>query len=116
MGLVFLRVTRVAFQAGVSWGTGCVVARLPGGGWSAPSAVGTTGVSFGWQIGAEVEDLLVVLHGEAAVRTFSSGGAVRLGTSLGVAVGPLGGGNELNFDVSVCANQCPRNPFNFAST
>lgn len=98
LGLVFLRVTKVAFQAGVSWGTGCVVARLPGGGWSPPSAVGTTAVSIGWQIGAEVEDLLVVLHGSHAVRTFSSGGAVRLGTSVSVAVGPLGGGNELNLD------------------
>ncbi|KAH8071890.1 hypothetical protein JL720_11393 [Aureococcus anophagefferens] len=58
-GLAFLRVTRVAFQAGVSWGTGCVVARLPGGGWSPPSAIGTAGASFGWQIGAEVADFVV---------------------------------------------------------
>lgn len=98
-GLAFLRVTRVAFQAGVSWGTGCVVARLPGGGWSPPSAIGTAGASFGWQIGAEVADFVVVLHGARAVATFAGGGAVRLGTSIGVALGPLGGGNELNLDM-----------------
>ncbi|KAH8091562.1 hypothetical protein JL720_5872 [Aureococcus anophagefferens] len=70
-------------HAGVSWGTGCVVARLPGGGWSPPSAIGTAGASFGWQIGAEVADFVVVLHGARAVATFAGGGAVRLGTSIG---------------------------------
>jgi lipid-binding SYLF domain-containing protein len=45
-------------KAGFMWagkaGSGLVVARLPDGTWSAPSAIGTAGMSFGGQIGAEV--------------------------------------------------------------
>lgn len=34
--------------------TGIVIARLPDGSWSAPSAIGTAGAGFGFQVGAEM--------------------------------------------------------------
>ncbi|CAN0548133.1 unnamed protein product, partial [Ectocarpus sp. 12 AP-2014] len=35
-------------------GTGLVVARRPDGGWSAPSALGSFGLGWGFQVGGEV--------------------------------------------------------------
>ncbi|CAM9784199.1 unnamed protein product, partial [Phaeothamnion confervicola] len=81
-------------QAGVFFsgriGTGLVVARLPGGGWSAPSAIGSAGIGWGFQIGGEVTDMVVVLATDAAVESFSGGGHMSIGTELSAALGPLG--------------------------
>lgn len=70
--------------------SGIVVARLPDGGWSAPSAIGTAGFGMGGQIGAELTDFVIILNTEAAVKAFSHGGNVTLGGNLSVAAGPVG--------------------------
>jgi len=93
-GLAFLRVTKAGFAFSARFGTGLVVARLPRGGWSAPSAIGTVGASFGFQLGAQVADFLVVLNTDAALRSFSEGGAVSLGAQLGAVAGPIGASRE----------------------
>ena len=117
----FLRVTKAGFAFSARFGTGLVVARLPRGGWSAPSAIGTVGASFGFQLGAQVADFLVVLNTDAALRwrggvrlrgekarridgagggrrprrrSFSEGGAVSLGAQLGAVAGPIGASRE----------------------
>lgn len=43
-------------------GTGLVVARLPDGRWSAPSAIATAGVGWGAQIGGEITDFVIILN------------------------------------------------------
>jgi lipid-binding SYLF domain-containing protein len=48
-------------------------------GWTAPSAIGTAGVGFGGQIGAEVTDYVIILNTADAVKAFSHGGNVTLG-------------------------------------
>lgn len=50
-GLAFLRVTKLGFGTSVRFGTGLVIARLSDDGWSAPSAIGTVGLSMGFQLG-----------------------------------------------------------------
>ena len=42
-------------------GTGLVVARRRDGGWSAPSALGSVGLGWGFQIGGEVRRFVVVV-------------------------------------------------------
>jgi lipid-binding SYLF domain-containing protein len=59
-----------------------VVARLEDGTWSAPSAIGTGGMGFGGQIGAEITDFVIVLNTRAAVRSFMKEGNVTLGGNL----------------------------------
>lgn len=93
-GLAFLRVTKAGFAFSARFGTGIVVARLPRGGWSAPSAIGTIGASFGLQMGAQVADFLVVLNTDASLRAFSEGGSVSLGAQLGAVAGPIGASRE----------------------
>jgi lipid-binding SYLF domain-containing protein len=59
-------------------------------GWSGPSAIGTGGVGFGLQIGAEVTEFVLVLNTDAAVDAFSRNVNVTLGGDISVAAGPLG--------------------------
>lgn len=63
-------------------GAGVVVARLEDGSWSAPSAIGTGGMGFGGQIGAEITDFVIVLNSREAVKSFTTGGNVTLGGNL----------------------------------
>ena len=92
--------------AGFEFGTGLVVARTGGegggGGWSAPSAIGTGGISWGALIGAQVSDHVFLLMTDAAVHMmFSNNGSVQLGADVGIAVGPLGRAVEGNLGASV---------------
>lgn len=89
-GLAILSIVKAGFIWSGRIGSGIVLARLPDGGWSAPSAIGTAGVGVGGQIGAELVEFVMVLNTAEAVRSFSSGGNVTLGGNLSVAAGPVG--------------------------
>ena len=81
-GLAIFTVVKAGFLFSGRAGTGIVVARLEDGSWSAPSAIGTGGMGFGGQIGAEITDFVIVLNTQAAVKSFCRGGNVTLGGSL----------------------------------
>lgn len=87
------------------FGTGLIVARLPSGDWSAPSAIGTVGISYGPLIGAELVDYIIILSTDDAVNAFAGGGQVALGASVDLAVGPLGrsGSIDMHFGDGGCA-------------
>ena len=89
-GLAILTVIKAGFLFSGRGGSGLVVARLPDGSWSAPSAIGTGGIGFGGQIGAEMTDFVILLNTEDAVKAFAMGGNVTLGGNLSVSAGPLG--------------------------
>jgi len=89
-GVVFLTVLKAGFMFTGRYGTGLVVAKLPDGTWSAPSAVMLSGVGWGLQIGAEVTDVMLILSSESAVETFKSRAQISVGAELGVSVGPIG--------------------------
>jgi lipid-binding SYLF domain-containing protein len=86
-GLVFITVFKAGFLASLRIGTGLVIARLPNGQWSAPSAIYTVGGGFGAQIGGGITDFVTVLTTRDAVRSFMGDGVGRVGASVGVAVG-----------------------------
>jgi lipid-binding SYLF domain-containing protein len=88
-GLAILTVTKAGFIGSVRGGTGVVVARTENG-WSGPSAIGTGGLGIGFQAGAEVAELVIVLNSSEAVSAFAKGGNVTLGGALSVAAGPVG--------------------------
>ena len=89
-GIAYITVAKGGFMFAPYFGTGLVVARLPSGVWSAPSAIGTLGVSYGPLIGAEIVDYMIILSSDDAVSAFSSGGQIALKASADLAVGPLG--------------------------
>ncbi|KAI8882581.1 DUF500-domain-containing protein [Backusella circina FSU 941] len=89
-GLAIFTVLKAGFLFSGRAGSGLVVARLPDGSWSAPSAIMTGGMGAGGQIGAELTDFVLVLNNKEAVKTFSKFGNVTLGGNISVAAGPIG--------------------------
>ncbi|KAG0318636.1 hypothetical protein BGZ99_005580 [Dissophora globulifera] len=100
-GLAIFTVVKAGFLFSGRAGAGIVVARLDDGSWSAPSAIGTGGMGFGGQIGAEITDFVVVLNNKQAVNSFATGGNVTLGGNLSVAAGPIGRTAEAGASASV---------------
>ncbi|KAJ1554418.1 hypothetical protein HK096_003639 [Nowakowskiella sp. JEL0078] len=89
-GVAILTVIKAGFLFSGRAGSGLVVARLDDGSWSAPSAIFTSGMGVGGQIGAELTDFVIILNTKDAVKAFSYGGNVTLGGNLSVAAGPIG--------------------------
>ena len=88
-GVAILRVLKGGFIVSGRGGEGVVVARLPGG-WSGPSAIATGGAGFGFQIGGQVTEFVIILNTQAAVDAFAHGGNVEFGGALSAAAGPVG--------------------------
>jgi lipid-binding SYLF domain-containing protein len=88
-GLGIMTVIKAGFGFSGRGGKGVVAARTKNG-WSGPSAIGTGGVGFGLQIGAEVTEFVFILNTDAAVQAFSRDVNFTLGGDISVAAGPLG--------------------------
>lgn len=88
-GLAFLTVLKAGFIFSGQGGWGVVVAKT-GKGWSGPSAIGTGGAGFGFQIGAQVTDFILVLNSPEAVSAFARGANIAIGADLSAAAGPVG--------------------------
>ncbi|XP_016011315.2 SH3 domain-containing YSC84-like protein 1 isoform X2 [Rousettus aegyptiacus] len=95
-GLAVLSVVKAGFLVTARGGSGVVLARLPDGKWSAPSAIGIAGLGGGFEVGIEVSDLVIILNYDRAVEAFAKGGNLTLGGNCTVAVGPLGRNLEGN--------------------
>ncbi|CAH7669078.1 hypothetical protein BY996DRAFT_4592463 [Phakopsora pachyrhizi] len=89
-GFAIFTVFKAGFLMSFRGGTGLVIARLPTGQWSAPSAIGTGGMGFGGQAGAEVTEFVLVLNTQSSLRQFMSAGSITLGGNLSIALGPVG--------------------------
>ncbi|XP_029451637.1 SH3 domain-containing YSC84-like protein 1 [Rhinatrema bivittatum] len=98
-GLAILSVIKAGFLVTARGGSGIVLARLPDGKWSAPSAIGIAGLGGGFEIGIEVSDLVIILNHKRAVEAFAKGGNLTLGGNFTVAIGPLG--RNLEGDVAI---------------
>uniref|UniRef100_UPI00398EA8D8 SH3 domain-containing YSC84-like protein 1 isoform X2 n=1 Tax=Pristiophorus japonicus TaxID=55135 RepID=UPI00398EA8D8 len=98
-GLAILSVIKAGFLVTARGGSGIVLARLPDGRWSAPSAIGIAGLGGGFEIGIEVSDLVIILNHKRAVDAFAKGGNLTLGGNCTVAIGPIG--RNLEGDVAV---------------
>lgn len=67
-----------------------MVAKLPNGQWSAPSAILAVGVGVGAQFGVSITDIVFILNNDAGVKAFSNGANFTLGGNISVAAGPTG--------------------------
>ncbi|KAL6913690.1 hypothetical protein FSST1_011450 [Fusarium sambucinum] len=82
------------FRAGMYFagagGSGVVIARLPDGTWSSPSAFSVRSGSVGLVYGIDVYDCLCILNTAEAVDAYKKS-EVNLGGAVALAAGPLGG-------------------------
>jgi lipid-binding SYLF domain-containing protein len=91
---------KAAFVVGGEYGQGVVTCRT-GHGWSAPAFIQLTGASFGFQVGGQATDLvLVAVTHEGAQRLLHQ--KVKLGGDISVAAGPVGRDSQAS--TSVLAN------------
>jgi lipid-binding SYLF domain-containing protein len=90
--IVFPSVKKLAFGVGAEYGRGAMVCRTGEhfrGPWGAPAMYALEGGSFGFQIGGEATDLiLLVMNGRGMDSILSS--KVKLGGDASVAAGPVG--------------------------
>lgn len=112
-GVVFFTIIKVGFMFTGRYGTGLVVAKLPDGTWSAPSAVQMTGLGWGLQVGAELTDVMLILSSDSAVNAFKSRAQLSVGAELGVSVGPVG--RSIESDVTA-GNKGAAHAFSYAQS
>ena len=90
VGLGFVRTSKVVVGVSLQAGSGIIIARLPDGTWSAPSAIGVYGLGVGMQFGLEVADYIFILQTKEGVEHFQRGGNFALGGNIGLSVANCG--------------------------
>jgi lipid-binding SYLF domain-containing protein len=103
--IVIPTVLKAAFIVGGSYGRGAMTCRSGDnfqGPWGAPTMMALEGGSFGFQIGAQATDfVLLVMNREGASSILSS--KVKLGADASAAAGPMGRDAEADTDVAMRA-------------
>ena len=85
---------RGGFILGAKGGSGVLLRRdAATGEWSYPSFTGLGGVTFGFQVGAEVAEVVLLIMTEQGMDAMSTP-RFQLGTGFGLAAGPVGGGTQ----------------------
>jgi lipid-binding SYLF domain-containing protein len=80
---------KAGFMFGGSFGRGLLSVRKPDGHWSNPSFVSIGAGSFGFQIGAQSSDIILVFKTRRSVENIANG-KLTLGGDASVAAGPVG--------------------------
>jgi lipid-binding SYLF domain-containing protein len=96
---VIPNVIKVGFGVGMRRGKGVIVVRRDDGSWSNPSFVTLTGGSFGFQIGAQSTDIILVFKTRTSVDGIANG-KLTLGADASIAAGPIGRHTEVATDLS----------------
>jgi len=103
--IVYPSVVKAAFIFGGSYGRGAMTCRTGGqftGPWSAPTMMALEGGSFGFQLGGQATDfVLLVMNGRGAHAILKS--KVKLGADASAAAGPKGRTAEASTDVTMRA-------------
>ena len=89
--LIIPTMVKGGYIIGGSGGSGVMLARQPGGGWSYPAFYTMGSVTLGLQIGGEVSEIVLVILSKAG-RDAMLTSEVKLGGDISVAAGPVGAG------------------------
>jgi lipid-binding SYLF domain-containing protein len=95
---VIPNVVKIGFGLGARRGKGVLVVRQDNGTWSNPAFVTLTGGSFGWQIGAQSTDIILVFKTRDGVENISKG-KLTLGADASIAAGPVGRHTSVATDI-----------------
>lgn len=87
---------KAAFLVGGEYGQGVVTCRT-GHGWSAPAFIKMTGGSFGWQIGGQSTDLVLVAMNQKGMQDLLKN-KFKIGGNASAAAGPVGRKAEASTD------------------
>ena len=101
--VVYPSVLKAAFVVGGSYGRGAMTCRQGKnfkGSWGAPTMMALEGGSFGFQIGGQATDFVLLVMNEGGARGILSG-KVKLGGDASVAAGPVGRNASAETDVTL---------------
>lgn len=101
--VVYPSVLKAAFVVGGSYGRGAMTCRQGEdfkGPWGAPTMMGLEGGSFGFQIGGQATDFVLLVMNEGGARGILQG-KVKLGGDASVAAGPVGRNASAETDVTL---------------
>ena len=99
--VVYPSVKKAAFIVGGSYGRGVITCRKGKeftGGWSAPAMFALEGGSFGFQIGAQATDFVLLIMNESGANSVMSS-KVKLGADASAVAGPVGRNASAETDV-----------------
>jgi len=96
---VIPRVIKVGFGIGARRGKGLLVVRQDNGSWSNPAFITLTGGSFGFQIGAQSTDIILVFKTRSSIDGIANG-KLTLGADASIAAGPVGRHTGVATDLS----------------
>jgi lipid-binding SYLF domain-containing protein len=101
--VVYPSVVKAAFVVGGSYGRGAMTCRQGEdfrGYWGAPTMMALEGGSFGFQIGGQATDFVLLVMNEGGARGILAG-KVKLGGDASVAAGPVGRDASAETDVTL---------------
>lgn len=93
---------RGAFVFGVQYGRGVLVMRGANGAWQAPRMIQMAGGSFGYQIGVQATDLILVFRTPQSVQNLLRG-TLKVGVDASAAAGPVGRQTSAATDLRLAA-------------
>ncbi|HEK86808.1 MAG: lipid-binding SYLF domain-containing protein [Candidatus Saccharicenans sp.] len=93
-------VVKAAWGIGGQYGRGIVLVRKEDGSWGNPIFIQLIGGSFGWQIGLEKTDLVLVFKNRRGVENIASN-KITLGADMSVSAGPVGRSAEASTDIQM---------------
>ncbi len=99
--VVYPSVKKAAFVVGGSYGRGVITCRTGknyNGPWSAPAMFALEGASFGFQIGGQATDFVLLIMNDKGARSVMSS-KVKLGADASAAAGPVGRDASAETDV-----------------
>lgn len=97
---IFPGVVKAAWGIGGQYGRGIVMIRRKDGQWGNPLFVDLIGGSFGWQIGVQKADIVLVFKNRQGVENIASN-KITLGADMSVAAGPVGRSAEASTDLEM---------------
>lgn len=97
-GLAIFIVMRTGLHWSGAGGSGVIISKLPNGQWSPPSGILLHTLGWGLVAGLDVFDCVAVINNEQGMSGFTRARAT-LGGEVSAAVGPLGGGRQLDSEV-----------------
>jgi lipid-binding SYLF domain-containing protein len=103
--VIYPSVKKAAFVVGGSYGRGVIICRKGhdfSGPWSAPAMFALEGGSFGFQIGAQATDFVLLVMNESGANSVMSS-KVKLGADASVAAGPVGRAASAETDIVLTA-------------
>ena len=95
---VIPHVVKGAFGLGGQWGKGLMAQRREDGSWGTPAFVQIGGGSFGFQIGVQATDVVLVFTDESGIKGLLDG-KLKLGADASATAGPVGRKAEVGTDV-----------------